>query len=136
MRAISLLNKMFYFFKVIEEGLHYNVIKSIQKDKNNVIFVIGPVNSNNESRLSAFDILRSNIIKSQISESDLKAIKAVAVSEGDLYIESKEYDNDNIRFQLRSVLTEEKWDISLSDLKKNSEILDRLHYKYRVSIDE
>ena len=33
MRAISLLNKMFSFFKVIEEGLHYNVIKSIRLGK-------------------------------------------------------------------------------------------------------
>ena len=136
MRAISLLTRMLSFFKIIEEGLHYNVIKSIQKVKNNVIFVIGPVNSNNESRLSAFDILRSNIIKSQISESDLRAIKAVAVSEGDIYIQSKEYNNDDIIFHLKSILTKEEWNISLADLKKQDEILDRLHYKCRESIDE
>ena len=122
------------FFKLIEENKQTNVIHSIGKDdKNQTVIFLAPIGSNKMAEMKPHQIIQEPCIKKQLQPSDLKLIESLLISEGDIFIESKEYKGDEEIFNLKSVLIDESWTLTESEIKNNKTIFNRLNKRYFVT---
>lgn len=127
----GLIQHFLSFFKIIEENTQLNVITSVSRNKSGMLtFAIGPLTNDHSIDLTCIEILDQKSIKKQLHERDLRLVNLAAMGEGDIIVDSKEYNNDQEQYYLRSVLTNEKWRVTISELESNSEILGRLNKKY------
>lgn len=120
------------FFRIIEESSQINIISSIIKnDAGNTIFEIGSLSHDQHFKLGALDILKTPTIYSQLTKGDLKIVKAVAYCEGDILVDSKDYQASGEEvFHLKSVISEEQWQLSKKQLLENKDVFNRLNKKY------
>ncbi len=119
------------FFKIINENSQLSIIKSIYKDISGFTLIeIGPVNQETSTVLDPYALWSKKIFKSQLRKSDIRIIKAIIISEGDVFITSKNYSEDGEVMVLESVLDKTRWEMTKSDVIENQEVLSRLNKKY------
>jgi hypothetical protein len=129
-KMMSLINKILGFFKLIEENQQIYLVKSLEKsEQGNTSICMGTLSNNNDHKFNCLDILNNITLKKQINSYDLKLIETIAMTEGDIIIESKSYENNEI-YYLRSVVSGETWQITKKQLEQNKMLLHRLNQQY------
>ena len=118
-------------FEVFEENHQINLIQSIGKDSNGFSTVeVKPIGADHSFILFPYQIMNQNLIKKQFLPTDIKLIKALLIAEGDIFIESKEYHgNDEIYF-LQSVLDQEKWTLTRTQIETQKNIFNRINKRF------
>lgn len=130
-KVIKFFNMFSGFFKIINENMQLNIIKSIYKDANGFTLIeIGPVNQASSTVIDPYSLWSKKIFKRQLRKSDIRIIKAIIIAEGDVFFTSKNYNENGEIMVLESVLDRTRWETTKSDLMKNHEILSRLNKKY------
>ena len=119
------------FFKIVEENRQVNVIRSISKDKEGYTVVfLSPITSEDSCQMYPFEIINQDFIKDQLRKSDIKILQSIITTEGDIHIGSKEYRGEKEVYTLRSVLSDEVWILTESELTNNKDVFNRLNKRY------
>lgn len=130
----KIFNSLFLkIFKVIEEFYCPSHIKNLIKNGKNrtVLFEIGPENKDNNVCLTAYDILTNNQLKKMLNKDDILLVKSIALAEGDIFLKEKIFKPDGREYYfLFSILSDETWEIQISEIKNSPDISQRLNYKY------
>lgn len=131
MRIIKFLNGLLGFFKIINENSQLNIIKSINKDNDGKILLeVGPINHENSINISPYLLIKNKVFIKQFNPSDVKLIKAFLMADGDVFITSKHYENNQEIFTLESALDAATWKITKEKIKMNKDIYSRLNKQY------
>lgn len=119
------------FFKMFEENKQINFIQSIGKCVDGYATVeVMPIGANQVCTLFPHQIMDQPLIKKQLVPTDVKLVKSLLIAEGDIFIEAKEYrDNDEFYF-LRSLLDQEKWTLTRDQIEKQIDILQRINKRF------
>lgn len=116
--------------KTVDENSQYNKIKSIYKNPNRTTSIeLGSLTSNKTICLQAKDILENKHFKDSLSATELKRVKIIALTDGDIFITEKSFNNEHEILKLHSCLTGEENEIRFEDLR-NSEFFARLNIRY------
>lgn len=131
MKIKNFLNIFFGFFVIVNENSQFNVIKGINKNSNgNISLSVGPVNEDVCFEMSPYQVIKHNIFIKQFSKTDVKLIKSLLISEGDIFITAKKYHCDSEVLTLESPLDHKSWEMTKEELIKNKDIFSRLNAKY------
>lgn len=126
-----ILNFFVSFFKIIEENSQINIVRSIEKNLNGEVMVnVSGLNSNNKCKMYPDQILRNMSIKNQFRSVDIKILESIVITEGDIFIESKEYYNNVELYILKSILYNQTWSLTANEIKNNLEIYYRINKRF------
>lgn len=138
MKMINFLNSFLVFFKIINENSQLNIIKGVSKDHNGKILLdVGPINHENSVSVSPYSLIKNKVFTKQFNPSDVKLIKAFLMADGDVFITSKHYENNQEIFGLESALDEKTWKITKEEIEVNKDLYSRLnkqYFKHELSI--
>lgn len=131
MKIGNLLNVFSGFFIIMNENSQLNIIKGINKNLDGkTLLTVGPINSDNSFDMTPYQIIKNGVFIKQFNKADIKLIKSLLISEGDIFITSKKYlDTDEV-LTLESILDRQTWALTREELEKNKDILSRLNNKY------
>lgn len=119
------------FFRVINENTQINILNSISKDNDGkTILFVSPLTSPDSYPIYPHQILVNDCLRNQFRKSDLKIIESLVISEGDIFFVEKEYDHKSIYISLKSIITNEMWNITEDQLINNSQLLNRLNIRF------
>jgi len=132
---ISMWRKLLGLFtktlKVLEEQKQMNLIQSVGKDDNGYATVdVIPVGNDQACTFFPHQIMSDPCIKTQFMPADLKLIKGMLTTEGDIFIESKEYCGDDEIYTLRSLLDNEQWKLTYKQIETQKQIRNRINKRF------
>lgn|SRR3990167_600313 len=127
-RFIELFTKSFQIF---EESNQINQIKSVGKNENGYTTIeVKPVGTKNSYLLFPHQIMSQELLKKQFLPEDIKLTKTLLIAEGDIFVESKEYTRNNELYFLKSLLNQEKWILTRSEIKEQKNIYCRINIRF------
>lgn len=118
-------------FKIVEEHKHINTICSIGKNTDGyTIIEVMPIGAAQACMLFPHQIIDQALIKKQFTQADIKLIKGILITEGDIFIESKEYRGNDELYFLRSLLDQEKWMLTSEQINAQKQIFNRINKRF------
>lgn len=131
MRIRKIIDIFSSFFVIVNENSQLNVVKGInKKDVGESSLLVGPVNDDSTFELSPSQILKNPIFVKQFCKSDIKLIKSLLMSEGDVFVTGKNYINHREVFSLQSLVNKDEWEMTKEELSQDKSVLSRLNIKY------
>ena len=126
----QLAKKMLVFFKLIEENTQIYLINTLSKNSQGLTVISIGTQTDNKLDVTSIEILNNHLLKQQLNKKDLKLVEALIMSEGDIIIDSKEYKLDLEFYNLRSLITNERWLLSKEQILNDNHLLVRLNRQY------
>lgn len=127
----NFLNLFVSFFKIMEENKQITIVRSFDLDNNGLVKSnISPLGSEIIYSLYPYQIVQNIIMKSQFRSFDIKLLESVIFAEGDIFIHSKDYYQEDEVFTLQSVITKETWRATKQQILDNKELYLRLNKRY------
>lgn len=118
-------------FRLIEENKQTNTVQSIGKDKDGYTTIdVTPIGSNTAYQFYPHAIMEQPMLRKQMRSTDVRLIKSTLIAEGDIFIESKEYRENDEFFILQSKLDGEKWILTRDQLNANKDVLNRINKRF------
>lgn len=127
----NFINLLLTFFKVIDENKKLTIIQSIQKNAGGLMKItISPINSTGDYDIYPHEILQNNLMKKQFRTADLKVLEVILITEGDIFIEAKEYSSNEEIYYLKSKVDHNQWKLTKKQFLENKNICNRLNKRY------
>lgn len=131
MRLRKIIDIFSSFFVIVNENSQLNVVKGInKKDVGESSLLVGPVNDDSTFELTPAQIIKNPIFVKQFCKSDIKLIKSLLMSEGDVFVTGKNYINHREVFSLQSLVNKDEWEMTKEELSQDKSVLSRLNIKY------
>jgi len=125
---VSLFTKTFL---ILEEHKQATFIQSIGLDDNGYTIIDAtPVGSDQACTFFPHQILSTPCIAKQFIPADIKLIKGMLTAEGDIFIDAKEYSNNDEIYSLRSLLNDEKWQLTREQIETQKQIFNRVNKRF------
>lgn len=127
----KILSPFSIFFRLIEDENEINVIKGIEKDRDgNSLVIVSPIGKDKHYSFYPHKILGSPQLRELFLAQDLKLIKAILITEGDIFITHKEFKSNHEIYSLTSHLDNSRWELSREDIFKNNELMLRINRRF------
>jgi|GEM_PF-3800976 len=126
-----LINIFVSFFKVINENSQINILRSVGKDnEGNTILFISPLTSPESYPIYPHQIINNHYLKSQFRKFDIKIIESLVVSEGDIFIVERKYNEDNSYIKLQSIISMETWSLPEENIINDIHLFNRINKRF------
>lgn len=119
------------YFKLIEEHSQLSTIRSIKSDNGAILIKITPIYSEQGAYFTPEELLTKSCLTTTLNAKDILIIKALVLSRGDIFIESKSFGNQSEEtLNLASILTQERWSLTQRELEADASLFSRLNIKF------
>ena len=120
-------------FKLIEEHDQFNIITDISLDSQGLVRVhISPLNSKESTKFYPYKLIKKPLYTGFLRKKDIRYIRALLLTEGDIFINEVEFEDNTKLLKLQSLLTGEEWAVRPEQLNKNPDILRRLNKRFYI----
>lgn len=118
-------------FQVLEENKQTSFIQAIGKDNDGYTTVdVIPVGGDQACTFFPHQVLSTPGIANQFMPTDIKLLKGIITAEGDIFIEAKEYCDNDVSYILRSLLNNETWQLTRKEIETEKQILNRINKRF------